>query len=124
MFLPWVLYIKGICLCSKKSLVENEITVLSIFVNPTQFNNKEDLDNYPRTLETDIKQTLEISKEIIIYAPSIDDIYDEQIESISYDFDGLEFQMEGKHRPGHFDGVGTIVKKLFEIVLPQKRLFW
>lgn len=107
----------------KKSLVENEITVLSIFVNPTQFNNKEDLDNYPRTLETDIKQTLEISKEIIIYAPSIDDIYDEQIESISYDFDGLEFQMEGKHRPGHFDGVGTIVKKLFEIVLPQNAYF-
>lgn len=107
----------------KKSLLENDFTVLSIFVNPTQFNNLEDLHNYPRTLENDLKLVKNISSEIIVYAPSVEDIYEGKMQSFHYDFDGLEFQMEGKHRPGHFDGVGTIVKKLFEIVLPQNAYF-
>lgn len=107
----------------KKSLLENDVTVLSIFVNPTQFNNLEDLNNYPRTLENDLKLVREISSNIIVYAPSVEDIYEGKMQSFHYDFDGLEFQMEGKHRPGHFDGVGTIVKKLFEIVLPQNAYF-
>lgn len=107
----------------KKSLLENDFTVLSIFVNPTQFNNLEDLHNYPRTLENDLKLVREISSNIIVYAPSVEDIYEGKMQSFHYDFDGLEFQMEGKHRPGHFDGVGTIVKKLFEIVLPQNAYF-
>ncbi len=107
----------------KKSLLENDFTVLSIFVNPTQFNNLEDLHNYPRTLENDLKLVGEISSNIIVYAPSVEDIYEGKMQSFHYDFDGLEFQMEGKHRPGHFDGVGTIVKKLFEIVLPENAYF-
>jgi pantoate--beta-alanine ligase len=107
----------------EKSLSENDITVMSIFVNPTQFNNSEDLDQYPRTLNRDIQIMQELSKNIIIYAPEVDDVYEGHIVSEIFEYDGLENQMEGKHRPGHFDGVGTIVKRLFEIVQPKKAYF-
>ena len=107
----------------QKSLIENENTVVSIFVNPTQFNNPEDLVKYPRTLEEDVKKLTALSPEIILYAPTVDDIYDGQPLSQSFDFDGLENQMEGKFRPGHFNGVGTIVKRLFEIVEPTNAYF-
>lgn len=114
---------KGHLSLLEKSLSENEITVMSIFVNPTQFNNSEDLDKYPRTLERDIQIMQEISNAIIVYAPDVEDIYEGKTVSQSFDYDGLENQMEGKHRPGHFDGVGTIVKRLFEIVQPNKAYF-
>jgi pantoate--beta-alanine ligase len=107
----------------QNSLKNNYITVVSIFVNPTQFNNNEDLKKYPRTLEADIKKIKTVDDKIIIYAPTVEDIYDNKIESASFNFDGLEYQMEGKHRPGHFDGVGTIVKKLFDIVQPNHAYF-
>ncbi|WP_396217654.1 pantoate--beta-alanine ligase [Flavobacterium sp.] len=107
----------------EQSISENEITVLSIFVNPTQFNNAEDLKKYPRTLEKDIALVQELNKNILIYAPTVTDIYKGNTISRSFDYDGLEHQMEGKHRPGHFDGVGTIVKKLFEIVEPTHAYF-
>ena len=107
----------------EQSIAENEITVLSIFVNPTQFNNAEDLKKYPRTLEKDVALVQELNKNILIYAPSVSDIYEGNTISATFDYDGLEDQMEGKHRPGHFDGVGTIVKKLFEIVKPTHPYF-
>lgn len=107
----------------QQSLQENEVTVVSIFVNPTQFNNPQDLEKYPRTLETDIEKLMHVSSEILVYAPSVSDIYEDKIASKKYDYDGLENQMEGKFRPGHFDGVGTIVKKLFEIVNPTNAYF-
>jgi pantoate--beta-alanine ligase len=107
----------------EQALSENEITVLSIFVNPTQFNNADDLKKYPRTLEKDVALVKKLNENILIYAPSVTDIYDGDTTSASFDFDGLESQMEGKHRPGHFDGVGTIVKKLFEIVKPTNAYF-
>ena len=106
-----------------KSITENKITVVSIFVNPTQFNNAEDLEKYPRTLEADVMKIETVSENVIIFAPSVDDIYEGNTVSKSFDFDGLENQMEGKHRPGHFDGVGTIVKRLFEIVNPTNSYF-
>lgn len=105
------------------SLQNNTITVVSIFVNPTQFNNPEDLKKYPRMLEADLEKIRTLSENIIIYAPAVEDIYDGLTKSESFDYDGLEFQMEGKHRPGHFNGVGTIVKKLFEIVKPTNAYF-
>ena len=110
------------------SLIDNSIsnnnkTIVSIFVNPTQFNNAEDLKKYPRTLDQDVLKITTISKDVIIYAPNVDDIYENQIVSKNFNFDGIENQMEGKHRPGHFDGVGTIVKKLFEIVKPTNAYF-
>jgi pantoate--beta-alanine ligase len=114
---------KGHLSLLEESLSENEITVLSIFVNPTQFNNAEDLKKYPRTLEKDVELVNKLNKNIFIYAPSVSDIYEGNTVSASFDYDGLEHQMEGKHRPGHFDGVGTIVKKLFEIVKPTNAYF-
>jgi pantoate--beta-alanine ligase len=107
----------------QKSLLENDHTVVSIFVNPTQFNNAEDLAKYPRTLDADVKKLDTLNPNIILYAPAVEDIYDGQPLSESFDFDGLENQMEGKFRPGHFNGVGTIVKRLFEIVEPTKAYF-
>ena len=107
----------------QRSLKENDDTVISIFVNPTQFNNPEDLEKYPRTLEEDVKKMRGLSDKMILYAPTVDDIYEGHTVSQSFDFDGLENQMEGKFRPGHFNGVGTIVKRLFEIVTPTNAYF-
>ena len=107
----------------QKSLMENDNTVVSIFVNPTQFNNPEDLAKYPRTLDEDVKKLDALDPKIILYAPSVEDIYEGNVQSQNFDFDGLENQMEGKFRQGHFDGVGTIVKRLFEIVEPTNAYF-
>lgn len=106
-----------------KSLSENDVTVVSIFVNPTQFNNAEDLDKYPRTLEADVEKIKKVSEEVIVYAPSVEDVYDKDVVSEKFNFEGLDKVMEGKFRPGHFDGVGTVVKKLFQIVTPDKAYF-
>ncbi len=107
----------------KKSIENNTLTVISIFVNPTQFNNPEDLAKYPRTLDDDVEKIKSVSDKIIVYAPTVDDIYEGNTKSNHYNFDGLEHQMEGKFRPGHFDGVGTVVKRLFEIVKPTNAYF-
>lgn len=107
----------------EQSFNENKITVCSIFVNPTQFNNPEDLDKYPRTLEADIEKIKTVSSKIIVYAPTVDDIYNGKTVSKHFDYGGIENQMEGKFRPGHFDGVGTIVKRLLEIVQPTNAYF-
>ncbi|GIZ07738.1 pantoate--beta-alanine ligase [Flavobacterium sp. UMI-01] len=107
----------------QQSLKENNHTVVSIFVNPTQFNNSDDLTKYPRTLSQDVEKIQQLHSDIIIYAPSTEDIYEGHVHAEKFDFDGLENQMEGKFRPGHFDGVGTIVKRLFEIITPDKAYF-
>ncbi len=107
-----------------KALSENDVVFVSIFVNPTQFNNQEDLEQYPRTLERDVRLLSTVSKtKIFTYAPSVKDIYAENVSSNKFDFDGLEYEMEGEFRDGHFDGVGTIVKRLFEIVTPDRAYF-
>ncbi|MEO8773090.1 MAG: pantoate--beta-alanine ligase [Gelidibacter sp.] len=106
-----------------QGLLENAKMVVSIFVNPTQFDNSSDLEKYPRSLEHDLELLKSISNEIIVYAPSADDIYEGIIASESFNFDGLENQMEGAFRKGHFDGVGTVVKRLFEIVKPDVAYF-
>lgn len=114
---------KGHLSLLQQSLSENDTTVISIFVNPTQFNNPEDLLKYPRTLEEDVQKIATLNKTILVYAPTVADIYDKKISSEEFNFDGLEHQMEGKFRPGHWDGVGTVVKKLFEIVNPTNAYF-
>lgn len=105
-----------------KALKKNDLTVVSIFVNPTQFDNQEDLDKYPNTLQEDIKLLEGINCDVL-FTPSITEIYDSNVIAESFDFDGLEHEMEGKFRTGHFDGVGTIVKTLFEIVKPDVAYF-
>lgn len=107
----------------QESIQNNTHTVISIFVNPTQFNNKEDLEKYPRTLDHDVEKIKTISESIIVYAPTVDDIYEGHTVSQQFNFDGLENQMEGQFRPGHYDGVGTVVKRLFDIVKPTHAYF-
>ncbi len=107
----------------KEALDNNDIVIVSIFVNPTQFNNPKDLEKYPRTLESDINLLSDLDKNIIVFCPTSKDIYGDSPTAIHYDFGGIEHEMEGKFRPGHFDGVGTIIKYLFEIVSPHKAYF-
>lgn len=100
-----------------RSLEQNDISICSIFVNPTQFNNVDDLEKYPRTLEDDANG-LEKAGCHILFAPSIDDIYPGGSDDYKVDIDlkGLDTKMEGEHRPGHFDGVVQVVKRLLDIV--------
>lgn len=107
----------------KRALNENKVVVVSIFVNPTQFNNSSDLENYPRSLEADVFLLEKANKNIIVFAPSATDLYNGKPVSRNYDFQGLENQMEGKFRPGHFDGVGTVLTLLFEAVKPTSAYF-
>lgn len=107
----------------KQGFEQSDVMVVSIFVNPTQFDNKDDLKKYPRTLDRDVALLKTISDKIMVYAPSVDDIYGDDVVSQEFNFDGLEFEMEGKFRQGHFDGVGTIVKRLFDIVKPDRAYF-
>ncbi|WP_288443855.1 pantoate--beta-alanine ligase [uncultured Chryseobacterium sp.] len=102
---------------------ENDLVISSIFVNPTQFNNPDDLEKYPRDVNRDIL-ILQNSRLVdAVYIPEVADIYPEKAESQSYDFDGLENEMEGKSRPGHFNGVGTVVEELFRQVQPDNAYF-
>jgi pantoate--beta-alanine ligase len=109
----------------EKALSSCDTVVVSIFVNPTQFDNPDDLEKYPRTFEDDVLRIsqLEKDREIIIFSPPASEIYGDDVVSEKFSFDGLEHEMEGKFRDGHFNGVGTIVKKLFEMVEPDKAFF-
>ena len=106
----------------EESKKHNDISIVSIFINPTQFDKKADLKNYPRTIEKDLLLLKKINCDLV-FVPSVKEIYTNAIEAASFDFDGLEIPMEGSQRKGHFDGVGTIVKKLFEIVVPTHAYF-
>ncbi len=103
---------------------ENDICVVSIFVNPTQFNNPDDLKKYPRDVERD-KALLEGAGCMLVFAPEPNEVYDETELNTQFDFDfgGLDKVMEGKFRPGHFNGVVQIVEKLFRLVQPDKAYF-
>ena len=103
------------------SKAHNDITVCSIFVNPAQFNNPEDLLKYPRTLEAD-SEMLEEAGCDAVFAPSVEEMYPEQ-PVMKFDFGALERVMEGASRPGHFNGVGIVVSKLFNIVKADRAYF-
>ncbi len=105
----------------EKAVLENQITVVSIFVNPNQFNDKSDLEKYPRTLEADLKLLKDTGCNIV-FAPDAKVIYPKK-DTRKFDFGPLESIMEGKHRPGHFNGVAQVVSRLFEIVKPKKAYF-
>ena len=106
----------------KNAKSSSDLVVCSIFVNPTQFNNSTDLEKYPRTIERDI-EILEQENCDILYLPEVSDLYSENEKSKHFDFNGLDNFMEGSGRKGHFDGVATIVEKLFRIVNPDKAFF-
>ena len=107
----------------EKALAACDKVVVSIFVNPTQFDNPDDLKKYPRTLEDDVIRIEKVSENVIIFSPPANEIYGTKVTSEHFSFDGLENEMEGKFRTGHFNGVGTVVKKLFEMVQPDKAFF-
>ena len=108
----------------KKSMNENDCTAVSIFVNPTQFNNKHDLQTYPRTVEADVK-LLEETGADIAFVPSVETMYPEGLDNVteSYDFGFIGQVMEGAARPGHFNGVGIVVHRLFDLVKPDRAYF-
>ncbi|MBD1397499.1 pantoate--beta-alanine ligase [Pontibacter sp. JH31] len=105
----------------RASARENDVTICSVFVNPTQFNNSSDYNLYPRTLEQDISLLQTVGCDYL-FAPNAEDIYPQQ-SLLQFSFGELEAVMEGAHRPGHFNGVATIVSKLFHIVQPHKAYF-
>ncbi len=105
----------------KQCISDNDICVVSIFVNPTQFNNTEDLVKYPRNLEKDCLY-LEKAGVDIVFAPSVEEIYP-QPDTRQFDFGQLDKVMEGEHRPGHFNGVAQVVSRLFDIIKPDRAYF-
>ncbi len=104
-----------------KSMLQNDITVVSIFVNPIQFNNKEDLIKYPRTIEADLTKLRDIGCDMV-FMPDYKEMYPEESFE-KFNFGEIERVMEGAHRPGHFKGVAIVVKRLFDIVEPHKAYF-
>lgn len=102
---------------------DNDVVISSIFVNPTQFNNPDDLEKYPRTVENDIEKLKNSKLVDAVYIPKVKDIYPNGLERKHYDFGGIENEMEGAARPGHFDGVGTVVEELFRQVRPDNAYF-
>lgn len=106
----------------KKAKAKNNIVVTSIFVNPTQFNNTTDLENYPKTLQKDIALLESVQCDVLFY-PTVNEIYTHKIASENFNFGSLGNVMEGAFREGHFNGVATIVKRLFEILKPTCAYF-
>lgn len=105
----------------ERSVAENDVTVVSIFVNPTQFNDKNDLVKYPRTLEADCRLLQSVGT-TIAFAPSVDEVYPEP-DTRAFSYAPLDTVMEGAFRPGHFNGVCQIVSKLFDMVMPHRAYF-
>lgn len=107
----------------ERAFLENDFVIVTIFVNPTQFDNTDDLKKYPNTLDKDLKLIENISSNIFVFAPSIKEIYDDSVVSQTYDFHGLDKAMEGEFRDDHFNGVGTIVETLLRLIKPTKAYF-
>ena len=105
----------------KRSVKENNVTVVSVFVNPTQFNDKNDLKNYPRDLEADCN-LLESAGADYVFAPAVDEVYP-VADNRQFSFPPVDTVMEGAHRPGHFNGVCQVVSRLFYIVRPTRAYF-
>ena len=105
----------------ERSVKENDVTVVSIFLNPTQFNDKKDLERYPRTLEADC-ELLEKCGAQVVFAPSVEEVYPEPDTRV-FSYPPTDSVMEGAFRPGHFNGVCQIVSKLFDYVEPDRAYF-
>lgn len=105
----------------RKSVTDNDITVVSVFVNPTQFNDPKDLKTYPRTIEKDCKLLESVGVDYV-FAPSVDEMYPTP-DTRHFEYPPVSTVMEGAHRPGHFNGVCQVVSRLFYIVRPDKAYF-
>ncbi|MGB0527675.1 MAG: pantoate--beta-alanine ligase [Flavobacteriaceae bacterium] len=114
---------KGHLSLVKRALYKSDVCVVSIYVNPTQFNDAKDLEGYPRTVESDILMLRHLSEDIIVYLPTNEDIYGDAVELNDFNFMGLDKIMEGANRPGHFKGVANVVERLFNAVQPKFAFF-
>ena len=106
----------------KRSKIECDITICSIFVNPTQFNNSDDFKKYPKKLKGDLEKLKKVNCDIV-YTPNINDLYAKGMKVKEFNFGSLAESMEGEYRPGHFNGMATIVEKFFNIINPTKAFF-
>lgn len=113
---------KGHLSLIEQAISENDKVVCSIFVNPTQFNDPKDLENYPNQIEKDLVLLKKVSCDLV-FTPSKMDMYPQGDKVVQFNLNGLDHLMEGAYRPGHFDGVCTIVSKLFELVQPKNAYF-
>ncbi len=111
----------------ERAMRENDFVVVSLFVNPIQFNNKEDLAKYPRTVEADLKLIASLpqqrAKEVVAFTPSVDEMYPQGEPTEVYHFGPVEEVMEGPRRPGHFSGVAVVVRRLFDLAQPRRAYF-
>ena len=111
----------------ERAMRENDFVVVSLFVNPIQFNNKEDLAKYPRTIEADLKLIASVpqqrAKELVAFTPSVDEMYPQGEPTEVYHFGPVEEVMEGPRRPGHFSGVAVVVRRLFDLAQPRRAYF-
>ena len=107
----------------KQALKENKVTFVSVFVNPTQFDNKADLENYPSSIDVDLQKIQAIDPNICVFIPSVETIYPDGATVKKYDLQGLDKSMEGRFRSGHFDGVATVVERLFKLIKPDVAYF-
>ncbi|MAJ37118.1 MAG: pantoate--beta-alanine ligase [Flavobacteriaceae bacterium] len=114
---------KGHLSLVKRALYKTDVCVVSIYVNPTQFNDSKDLESYPRTAESDMLMLRQLSEDIIVYIPSNKDIYGRDLSLSDFDFMGLDKIMEGANRPGHFKGVANVVERLIYAVQPKFTFF-
>jgi len=106
----------------KSSKIECDLTICSIFVNPTQFNNSDDFKKYPKKLKGDLEKLKKVNCDIV-YTPTINDLYVKGMKVKEFNFGSLAESMEGEYRPGHFNGMATIVEKFFNIINPTKAFF-
>ena len=116
----------------ERALKENDLVVVSLFVNPIQFNNKEDLEKYPRTIEADLEliKNLELrikneakASALLAFTPTVDEMYPQGEPKEVYHFGPIEEVMEGPRRPGHFSGVAVVVRRLFDLAQPHRAYF-
>lgn len=115
---------EGHLMLVKQSVADNDYTVVTVFVNPTQFNNPDDLRKYPRNLQKDVDMLEAVSCDLV-FAPSSEEMYsrEELSQTFDFDFGGLDQVMEGRFRPGHFNGVVQIVSKIFDLIKPDRAYF-
>lgn len=107
---------------TQRAKADNDVALVSIFVNPTQFNKQEDLEKYPRNTDKDIRQLSSLDCDIV-FLPEVNEIYPDKVESEVIDLNGLDTYMEGFYRKDHFEGVATVIKRFFEIITPNKAYF-
>lgn len=107
----------------EKAAKENALNFVSIFVNPTQFNNTNDLQSYPQTLASDLDTIQNVAPKACVFVPNVELMYPKGLQVRSYDFLGLDNGMEGLYRPGHFEGVATVVERLFKLLSPSIAYF-